>query len=52
MKLALMPYLLRSYLRRWSRARANARDLERINENADALNAEAEDVQRYQFPTE
>jgi len=47
---ALIERVLRAYLRRRARAEGDARDLERLNEAADALNAEAEDVLLYQSP--
>ena len=45
---AFIERVLRRYLREHARARAHARDLERINRAADRLNAEAEDVLDYQ----
>jgi metal-responsive CopG/Arc/MetJ family transcriptional regulator len=45
---AFIERVLRRYLREQVRAQANARDLERINEAAERLNAEAADVLDYQ----
>ena len=42
--------VLREFLWRKEREAINARDLELINANADALNAEVEDVLQYQAP--
>ena len=40
----------RGFLTRLARTKAERRDLEIINRDADALNAEAEDVLAYQVP--
>ncbi len=40
----------RGFLARLARTKAERRDLELINRNADELNAEAEDVLAYQAP--
>ena len=45
---AIIERILRRYFREEARAKANARDLERISKAADALNAEAADVLGYQ----
>ncbi len=45
---ALIEAVLAQYLRRQARARVEARDLELINNAADELNAEVEDILRYQ----
>lgn len=45
---AFIERVLRRYLAERARAARNARDLELINRAADLLNAEAEDVLRYQ----
>ena len=45
---ALIERILRRYLREEMRARAHARDLERINQAANRLNSEAADVLDYQ----
>jgi len=45
---AFIERVLRIYLRDRSRRKMHARDLERINANADRLNAEAEDALAYQ----
>ncbi|MGA2965576.1 MAG: ribbon-helix-helix protein, CopG family [Terriglobales bacterium] len=45
---AFIERVLRRYLRERVRAQANARDLERINQAAERLNAEADDVLDYQ----
>lgn len=45
---AFIEAVLRAYLRRRARAETDARDLERLNEAADRLNEEAEDVLHYQ----
>ena len=45
---AFIEAVLLQYLRQRARAQRDARDLEIINRNADELNAEAEDVLRYQ----
>ena len=41
---------MQQYFRQQARARRDARDIELINRHADELNAEAEDVLRYQAP--
>ena len=46
---SVVEWILRQYFRQRSRAQVQARDLERINEAADTLNAEAVDVLEYQF---
>ena len=46
---ALIESILREYLRSQKRKVLHARDLQRINEAADRLNAEAEDTLAYQF---
>jgi metal-responsive CopG/Arc/MetJ family transcriptional regulator len=48
---AFIEGVLAQYLRKQKRAQIEARDLELINRAADELNAEVEDVLRYQ-PTE
>jgi metal-responsive CopG/Arc/MetJ family transcriptional regulator len=45
---AFVERVLRRYLREQARAQTNARDLERINQAAEGLNAEASDVLDYQ----
>jgi metal-responsive CopG/Arc/MetJ family transcriptional regulator len=45
---AFIEAVLRQYLRERMRAERDARDIEMINRDADRLNAEAEDVLRYQ----
>jgi metal-responsive CopG/Arc/MetJ family transcriptional regulator len=45
---AFIEAVLAQYLRKHARAQVEARDLELINEAADELNAEVEDVLRYQ----
>ena len=45
---AFIEAVLIQYLRRRARAQVEARDLELINKDADDLNAEVEDVLRYQ----
>ena len=45
---AFIEAVLRQYLRRQARAQVEARDLELINQAADELNDEVEDVLRYQ----
>ena len=45
---AFIEAVLAQYLRRQARAQVEARDLELINKAADELNAEVEDVLRYQ----
>jgi metal-responsive CopG/Arc/MetJ family transcriptional regulator len=45
---AFIERVLRRYLREQARARVHARDLERINQAAERLNAEAADVLDYQ----
>jgi metal-responsive CopG/Arc/MetJ family transcriptional regulator len=49
---AFIEAVLVQYLRRQARARVEARDLELINKAADELNAEVEDVLRYQATLE
>jgi metal-responsive CopG/Arc/MetJ family transcriptional regulator len=49
---AFIEAVLTRYLRRRARARVEARDLELINKAADELNAEVEDVLRYQATPE
>jgi len=49
---AFIEDVLAQYLRRQARARIEARDLELINRAADELNAEVEDVLRYQASDE
>ncbi len=45
---AVIEHMLRVYLRQQERDLINARDLEILNREADALNAEAEDTRLYQ----
>lgn len=45
---AFIEAVLIEYLRQQAKAQREARDLELINRHADELNAEAEDVLRYQ----
>lgn len=45
---AVIEHALRRYLSDQARARAEARDLEQLNQAADELNAEANDVLDYQ----
>jgi metal-responsive CopG/Arc/MetJ family transcriptional regulator len=47
---AFIETILQQYLRQWARAQRDVRDIELINQHADELNAEAEDVLRYQAP--
>jgi metal-responsive CopG/Arc/MetJ family transcriptional regulator len=47
---ALIERVLRRYLRDRKRAALHARDLKRINQNADTLTSEAADVLDYQAP--
>ena len=47
---AFIEAVLRQYLRKQARALLEARDLELINKAAGELNAEIEDVLRYQDP--
>jgi metal-responsive CopG/Arc/MetJ family transcriptional regulator len=47
---AFMEHAARSLLASLARTKAERRDLEIINRNADRLNAEAEDVLAYQVP--
>jgi len=47
---AFIEAVLRQYLRKQARALVEARDLELINKAAGELNAEIEDVLRYQDP--
>jgi metal-responsive CopG/Arc/MetJ family transcriptional regulator len=49
---ALIEMVLADYLRKQARAKLEARDLELINKAADELNAEVEDVLRYQVTEE
>jgi mRNA interferase MazF len=49
---AVIEAVLTQYLRRQARAQVEARDLELINKAADELNAEVEDVLRYQATQE
>jgi metal-responsive CopG/Arc/MetJ family transcriptional regulator len=49
---AFIERVLRRYLREQVRARAHARDLERINEGAEHLNSEAADALDYQAASE
>jgi metal-responsive CopG/Arc/MetJ family transcriptional regulator len=45
---ALIEAVLAQYLRQQARAQVEARDLELLNQAADELNSEVEDVLRYQ----
>lgn len=45
---AVIEQVLRRFFRERARRKVNARDLERLNEAADRLNSEAEDVLLYQ----
>jgi len=45
---AFIERVLAEYLRQQARAQRDTRDIELINRHADELNAEAEDVLRYQ----
>jgi metal-responsive CopG/Arc/MetJ family transcriptional regulator len=45
---AFIEAVLTEYLRKRARARVEARDLELINKSANELNAEVEDILRYQ----
>ncbi len=45
---AFIEAVLAQYLRRQARARVEARDLELLNKAGDELNAEVEDILRYQ----
>jgi metal-responsive CopG/Arc/MetJ family transcriptional regulator len=45
---AFIEAVLTQYLRKQARAQVEARDLELINEAADELNTEVEDILRYQ----
>ena len=47
---AFIEAVLTQYLRKRARAQVEARDLELINKAADELNAEVEDILRYQDP--
>lgn len=47
---AYIERVLRRHFRRQERMAAEQRDIERINADADRLNAEAEDVLEYQEP--
>jgi len=49
---AFIEAVLAQYLRRQARAQLEARDLELLNRTADELNAEIEDVLRYQAADE
>jgi len=49
---AFIELVLQAYLRQQARAKAHARDLARINELADKLNAEASDALEYQAADE
>jgi len=49
---AFIEVVLAQYLRRQARAQLEARDLELLNRTADELNAEIEDVLRYQAADE
>jgi len=49
---AFIERVLRKYLRDRSRAALQARDLERLNNAADRLNAEAAEVLEFQTPQE
>jgi metal-responsive CopG/Arc/MetJ family transcriptional regulator len=49
---AVIESVLTQYLRRQARAQVEARDLELLNNAADELNAEVEDVLRYQATEE
>jgi metal-responsive CopG/Arc/MetJ family transcriptional regulator len=49
---AFIEAVLTQYLRRRARSQVEARDLELINQAADELNAEVEDVLRYQATQE
>lgn len=47
---AFIEKILSRYLREQAKAARDAREVELINQHADELNAEAEDVLRYQAP--
>jgi metal-responsive CopG/Arc/MetJ family transcriptional regulator len=47
---AFIESVMRQYLSTQARMKRDAKDLEIINRHADQLNAEAEDVLRYQAP--
>jgi len=47
---AFIEAVLTQYLRKRARAQVEARDLELINKAANELNAEVEDILRYQDP--
>jgi hypothetical protein len=47
---AFIEAMLTQYLRKRARAQVEARDLELINKAANELNAEVEDILRYQDP--
>ena len=47
---AFIEAVLTQYLRKQARAQVEARDLELINKAANELNAEVEDILRYQDP--
>ena len=49
---AFIETVLTRYLRKQARAQVEARDLELINQAADELNTEVEDILRYQAPEE
>jgi metal-responsive CopG/Arc/MetJ family transcriptional regulator len=49
---AFIESILSRYLRERAKAARDAREIELINKHADELNAEAEDVIRYQAPPE
>ena len=49
---AFIERIVRHYLHDQARAAAHARDLRRINEAMDELNAEAKDVLEYQTPVD
>jgi len=49
---AFIESILSRYLRERAKAARDAREIELINKHADELNAEAEDVLRYQTPPE
>jgi metal-responsive CopG/Arc/MetJ family transcriptional regulator len=47
---AFIEGVLRHYLRQQARAQVQARDLDRLNQAAEQLNAEAAEVMEYQAP--
>ena len=47
---AFIEAVLTQYLRKRARAQVEARELELINKSANELNAEVEDILRYQDP--